>query len=139
MLSTMLSSSGKCKPYHSLIRELRALIILSVSSSVLIAWVICKSGLWETSETLDEERSIAKSLSFDIASFSSIAKPTVWRNLGLEDWMLEHASSSINWTLIDFFLRIERSAWSLTSIPLSTFARNFANSLNLDSPFFTKI
>ena len=55
MLSIMLSSSGKCKPYHSLRRELIALIILSVSSKVLIACIICKSGLSDTSDTFDDD------------------------------------------------------------------------------------
>ena len=37
ILSIILSSSGKCNPYHSLNLELRAFAILSISSSELIA------------------------------------------------------------------------------------------------------
>ena len=37
MLSIMLSSSGKCNPYHSLSLELSPLAILSISSNELIA------------------------------------------------------------------------------------------------------
>ncbi|MBS1267418.1 MAG: hypothetical protein MAG458_00118 [Nitrosopumilus sp.] len=37
ILSIMLSSSGKCNPYHSLNLELSAFAILSISSNELIA------------------------------------------------------------------------------------------------------
>ena len=37
ILSMMLSSSGKCNPYHSLSLELNPFAILSISSSELIA------------------------------------------------------------------------------------------------------
>ena len=46
---------------------------------------MCRSGLSDTSETFEEESDIANSLSFDIASFSSLANPTVSKILGFDD------------------------------------------------------
>ena len=75
MPSIMLSSSGKCNPYHSRNRELSALHTLSTSSNVFIDCITCRSGLLETSVTFDDESDIAKSRSFSKASFSSDANP----------------------------------------------------------------
>ena len=75
MPSIMLSSSGKCRPYHSRNLELSALHTLSTSSSVFIDCITCRSGLLETSVTFDDESDIAKLRSFSRASFSSDANP----------------------------------------------------------------
>src|SRR5918911_1730611 len=68
-----LSSSGKCKPYHSRILVDITLINLSSSSSALIACVICRSSFSEASFILDDENSTAKFLSFCMASISLLA------------------------------------------------------------------
>ena len=46
---------------------------------------MCKSGLDETSEILEDESSNAKSRNFFITSFSSIANPESIKIFGLDD------------------------------------------------------
>ena len=95
MLSIILSNSGKCSPYHSLSLELRAFAILSISSNELMACMICKSGLSETSVTFDDDSPNANSLSFPKASCGLDAKPESTIILGFIDCISSISSDSI--------------------------------------------
>ena len=72
-----------------------------------------RSGLSETSVTLDEERLIANSRNFVVASFSSFAKPDVTKILGLDDCISSISCSLINRTSTESFLKIFMSDSSL--------------------------
>ena len=74
-LWSMLSSSGKCRPYHSRILVLVVLIILSSSSSPFIDWTMCRSSFSDASFTREDESSIAKSRRACMASVALVAKP----------------------------------------------------------------
>ncbi len=60
----MLSNSGKCNPYHSLSLELNPFAILSISSNELIAWMMWRSGLCDTSVTFEHENRQPNSINF---------------------------------------------------------------------------
>ena len=75
ILSIILSNSGKCNPYHSLSLELNPFAILSISSRELIACMMWRSGLCETSVTFEDDNPRANSLNFPSVSCRFDAKP----------------------------------------------------------------
>ena len=120
ILSMMLSNSGKCNPYHSLNLELNAFAILSISSSELIAWIMWRSGLSETSVIFEDDNPKANSLNFPNASWGFEAKPESTIICGLDAWTISNFESSIIWQSTLFFFKIASNDSSLTANPLWT-------------------
>ena len=73
--STTLSSSGKCRPYHSRIRAPSMFEDLSASSSAPTACMTCIAGSEDALPTRAEDSPMANSRSFASASRSSAASP----------------------------------------------------------------
>ena len=130
--SIMLSSSGKCNPYHSRNRELSALHTLSTSSNVFIDCITCRSGLLETSVTFDDESDIAKSRSFSKASFSSDANPDSTSIFGFSICIFLRYSSPAICASIDSFFSMLMSDSSVTKTPDCSFMRRVAKSAGMD-------
>ena len=93
--STRLPSSGKCRPYHSRMRESSRLAMRSTSSSDFIACMMCMSALLDASATLDEDSARAKSLRRDIASAWSDANPDSASIVGFDDCTASASPASI--------------------------------------------
>ena len=123
ILSIMLSSSGKCNPYHSLSLELNPFAILSISSNELIAWIICKSGLCDTSVTFDDENPKANSLNFPNVSWRFDANPESTIICGFVVCTFSNSSKFIIWQSIENFFKIASNDSSLTETPLWILAK----------------
>ena len=123
MLSIILSNSGKCNPYHSLSLELNAFDILSISSNELIAWIIWRSGLSDTSVTIEDDNPRANSLSFPNVSWRLEAKPESTIICGFVTCIVSKSVAFIIWQSIEYFFKITSNDSSLTVTTLWIVAR----------------
>ena len=116
--SITLSSSGKWRPYHSLMRAPSALEALSTSSRAPTAWMMWRSGLADSSVTLLTDSDTAKSRSFCSASPGSLANPASTSSRIFPDWISSARDSSIIRESTSFFFSRASRAASFTSTPI---------------------
>ena len=114
MLSIILSNSGKCNPYHSRSLELNAFAILSISSRELIAWIMWRSGLSDTSVTIEDDNPKANSLSFPSVSWRLLAKPESTIICGFVVCIVSNSDASMICASIEYFFKITSNDSSLT-------------------------
>ncbi len=92
--STSRSSSGKCTPYHSLIRPMNKFRLLSKSSSVWMACPTIRSRFWVAPLTWTLATSTLTLRVQRLSSFASFAKPASIATCCMPSW-----SFWVSWVL----------------------------------------